>query len=516
MKPKLPGLRRSLVNIFSTWLLQAGTLLFALISVPLVTRRFGLEGLGVWLLVQQIASHLQLLELGLASSLGRFLSRDHALRDSAAYTGHVSSAITLLLAMGGLLVLLSVPVGLAFPQIFELPPHFLADSTWMLVIAIFAIGLILPLRGAIGVLSSQHYFALQAGCDGFALILRTILIVAVCMMADQHALIALSLAVFVPNLLGALGLFTFAVRLAPYDLINFRAVGLKPMRELLSISTADMVMALAAVMLRQGSAMLAGYSLGVDAVPLVALPVMIVVSLSPFLGIANQLISPIASQLDACQKIAELRLAYFTATRYTLTAGLFMFVAMMLLVPFLLPLWLGKGNLEPQQIHTMYLNLQLIFAGYCLAIPAFVARAVLVSVGKHKAAASGEWICAVAGISVGWVLMEVFGIGASGMAYGIAIAYICRAAGVLVRQLAHYFDMSLIRLLIEVWPRPILSALPLLIAFIPAMTDSTEPIEVAIFIVASLVLWTWLAFRLIVPGLHREKIGRALRQIMAR
>jgi O-antigen/teichoic acid export membrane protein len=76
MSVKLPGLRQSTANVLAIWLLQAGTLLFALVSVPLITRRFGLEGLGVWLLVQQVASHVQLLELGLASSLGRFLSRD--------------------------------------------------------------------------------------------------------------------------------------------------------------------------------------------------------------------------------------------------------------------------------------------------------------------------------------------------------------------------------------------------------------------------------------------------------
>ena len=252
MKPDLPGLRHNAVNVLSTWLLQAGTLLFALISVPLVTRRFGLEGLGIWLLVLQLTSHMQLLELGLASSLGRVLSRDHALNKAAAYTRHASSAIAILLVMGGFLVLLAVPMGRAFPHVVELPSHLVPDAEWMLAIAIVATGLTLPLRSAIGILSSQHRFALQASSDGFALILRVALVVVVCTMLEQHALIALSLAVFAPGLIGSLVLFVVANRSAPYVLFSPRTVGVQPMRELLDISLAAMVVTLAAVLLRQG------------------------------------------------------------------------------------------------------------------------------------------------------------------------------------------------------------------------------------------------------------------------
>lgn len=512
MKPDLPGLRHNAVNVLSTWLLQAGTLLFALISVPLVTRRFGLEGLGIWLLVQQLASHMQLLEMGLASSLGRLLSRDHALSKATAYTRHASSAIAILLVMGGFLVLLAVPMGRAFPHVFELPSHLAPDAEWMLAIAIVATGLTLPLRSAIGILSSQHRFALQASGDGFALILRVALIVVVCTMLEQHALIALSLAVFAPGLIGSLVLFVVANRSAPYVLFSPRTVGVQPMRELLDISLAAMVVTLAAVLLRQGGGMLAGYSLGVESVPLIALPVMLVVSLGPLLGIANQLISPIASRLDATKRVDELHRVYLTAVRYTLTGGLFIYATLILLAPYLLPLWLGRQSLEPHHVHAIHMNLLLIFGGYCLAIPAFLARAVLVSVGRHRIAARGELISSLVGLTIGWVLMEALDFGAIGMACGIAAAYLIRAGGALVRQLALYFDMPLTQLYSEVWRRPLLSALPLLLAFVPVISGNGELHTMALFVALALVLWVWLAFHHVVPETHREKFWRVLRK----
>lgn len=514
MSIKLPGLRQSTANVLAIWLLQAGTLLFALISVPLITRRFGLEGLGVWLLVQQVASHVQLLELGLASSLGRFLSRDMALTNARAYTGHASSAIAILVAVGTVLVLLSTMLGMAFPKIFGLPPQLASDAVVMLTIAVVATGLTLPLRIAFSVLSSQHRFVLIYGSDGFALFLRIALVISACTLVDQHALIFLALAVFGPGLIGALITFAAAVRSAPYALFDFRTVGAKPMRELLDVSFSAMLMTLAAVLLRQGSPMLVGYSLGVAALPLIALPIMLVTSLSPFLAISTQLISPVASQLDASDRFAELHSAYVTAARYTLAAGLFMFAVMGLLIPYLLPLWLGKSVLEPHYAHLIHVNLLLVFGGYCVAIPALLARAVLVSVGMHKLAAKGEITSVLAGLAVGWVLMDAFDFGTAGMAFGIAAAYLFRAGGILMRQLAQYFNVSLFQMYGQVWGPPLLCTLPMLLACILALIGNPNPGTTAVFTIIGLGLWIWLMYRLVVPKNHQERLSQALKIII--
>jgi O-antigen/teichoic acid export membrane protein len=516
MSIKLPGLRQYTANVLAIWLLQAGTLLFALISVPLITRRFGLEGLGVWLLVQQVASHVQLLELGLASSLGRFLSRDKALSNAPAYTEHASSAIAVLAGMGALLVLIATPLGMVFPHIFDLPQQLASDAVVMLAIAIVATGLALPLRSALGVLSSQHRFALIYGSDGLALLLRIVLIVLACTMVKEHALIALALAVFAPGLLSALVTFVAALRSTPYALFNFRSIGAKPIGAIFDVSFAAMLVTLAAVLLRQGSPMLVGYSLGMAALPLIALPIMLVTSLSPFLAIGNQLISPVASQLDASDRIAELHSAYVTAARYTLTAGLFMFLVMGLLVPYLLPLWLGKSVLEPHHAHLIHVNLLVVFGGYCAAIPALLARAVLISVGMHKIAAKGELMSVLLGLALGWMLMDIFGLGPLGMACGIAAAYLFRALGTLMRQLTQYFETSLIEMYKLVLGPPLLCTLPMLLAFIPVLINKATLGNTALFAIPALGLWSWFVYRLVVPKNHQERLSQALKIIITK
>jgi O-antigen/teichoic acid export membrane protein len=514
MKAKLPSLNRSVRNVLATWGLQASTLLFALISVPMVSQRFGLEGLGLWLLVQQLASHFQLLELGLASSLGRFLARDLALQDGASYTRHSASAIALLLILGTLIVGLAIPMAWAFPQVFKLPPDLAQDAVWMLAIALIATGLMLPLRSAVGILSSQHRFALLAGGDGLALLLRIVLVILACRVVQAHALIALALAVFLPNLLGATVLWMSARRDAPYPVMSKAAIGTQAVRELLSVSLAALVVTFAAVLLRQGSAMLAGYSLGVEAVPLLALPMMVVVSVSPFLGIANQLIAPIASQLDAQSQTEQLRQTYFTAARYSLSAGLLILIAMGWLMPHLLPIWLGRSILRPDQLQILQLNLMLVFTGYGLAIPAMLARSVLVSVGKHKFAARGEMISVVVGLAIGWGLMDIVGLGTTGMACGILSAYLLRAYGSLIHQLAFYLELPLVQLYLKVWTRPLLCSFPLLLIFLPAIFGHPNGDIQATLAVPLLLLWSGLTLRLVLLPDHQQRIRLFLKRCL--
>jgi O-antigen/teichoic acid export membrane protein len=506
MEIKLPGLRRNTANFFSTWLLQIGTLLFALVTIPLVIRRFGLEGLGVWLLVQQLASYMQLLELGLGSSLGRFLSRAHALHDSVSYTRYSSTAISILLVMGASLILLAAPIGHSFPYVFKLPAHLILDGTWMLIIAIFATGIMLPLRSALGVLTSQHRFVLIAGVEGTALILRFVLTVAVCVVLEHNALIALSLAVFVPGLMGSLALFVAATRLAPNELFKTRYIDARGLVEMLGVSIAAMAVTLATVLLRQGSAVLTGYSLGMESIALIALPVMLVVSLGPFFGIANQLISPVASQLDAVGRVDILRSIYLNAARYTLAIGLLMFTGITLAAPHLIPLWLGESAIDPQHANLIYLNLVLVFGGYCIAIPAFLARSVLISVGRHKVVATGELFSAITGLTVGWVLMNIFNLGVTGMACGIFVAYMIRGCGNLLRQFASNFDMRLHRLFFEIWRVPLIVNTPLVLVFIPGFSIDDNLYIGFMLIGLALSLWIWLAFKYLITESHRTKI----------
>jgi hypothetical protein len=99
------------------------------------------------------------------------------------------------------------------------------------------------------------------------------------------------------------------------------------------------------------------------------------------------------------------------------------------------------------------------------------------------------------------------------MACGIAAAYLIRASGVLVRQLALYFEMSLFHLFVEVWRLPLLTSVPLVLVFIPQLIGNQDLGAAALFGLLALGLWSWLVLRLIITGSYRKKLFRILRKM---
>jgi O-antigen/teichoic acid export membrane protein len=505
---KLPTLNRIASSIFSSWMLQVATLLFGLTSVSLITNKFGIEGLGLWMLVQSIAGQAQILELGIASSLTHFLSRDKALSKTYEYTAHASSAIVTLAGIGLVLILVALPITMIFPVLYEIPQHFSFDAIVVLTIAIITIGFTLPLRSAHGIISSQHRFSLISHIELIGLLVKFVLIVIVCKVINEGAFIALAIAVYFSNMIVAFGVFIGAVRIAPCTIFNLRTASVKYARELVDVGLYGMMFSLSAGLLRHGAPLIIGYSISVLEVPYVALPLMLVGSLAALLGVLNQIMLPIFSHMAALQNTLEQRNMYLIAAKYNMFFALFIFSGVLLVMPYLLPLWLNEDKFGVAGLNQIYVNMMLIFGGYCLATPAFIARTFLLSVGEHKVAAKGELISVLVGLVVGWTLMVLMKLGAIGMAGGIATAYLLRATGMVMRQTASFFNMPKGEIYGQVWWQPFLCAMPLLLVSAISQILGISLIGVIVIIIVALSFSGFLVFKKILIQSHQIKLSR--------
>ncbi len=58
---KTLSLIQTIKNVFSTWAQKFLAIIVMLITVPIITRHFGLELIGIWLLATQLSQHIFLL-----------------------------------------------------------------------------------------------------------------------------------------------------------------------------------------------------------------------------------------------------------------------------------------------------------------------------------------------------------------------------------------------------------------------------------------------------------------------
>lgn len=505
---RAPGFRRSVVNIMSTWGVQGVSVAFALFVVPLVSGRFGVEGLGVWLLVQQLAGHLQLFEMGLNSSLGRYLARALGQNDLERHDGYLSSAVVVLCLLALVVFGLTLAIDFMLPRVFEIPSDLMDQSRWMLLIVGVLTALTLPLRAGFGLLGSRHRFDLVALADGSGLAIKICLVLAVCLSNVEPGLVLLSIAVFLPTVIASLLAFWNGLRCSPRSSVRPGLVSKASVRALLDVSFSALLVTTAAVLLRQGAPMIVGAQLGVEIIPMLAIPLMIVSVIRPFVAVANKLMAPLASQFDAAGAKEQLYASFRMSAHYTLFMALVAWTFVATMGHSALTLWLGHSGFTPAHIDTLHQMLVVVLGGYALSLPGAMGRTLLGSVGLHWQAAWGEIVGTAVGLIVGAVLLFVDGSSPWGMAVGICVAYLVRALTSAVRLLGDYFCMSQRALYGAIWMRPLGVALPGMFLMLLAIRKADHPWLQGALAGAAIFVWILLAWRYLIEVAHADRIRR--------
>lgn len=506
-----PGFRRSLFNVLSTWGVQGASVLFALVVVPLVSRRFGVEGLGLWLLIQQLAGHLQLFEVGLNSSLGRYLARTLARGEQEAHDGYLSSAVAVLCGLALIVMLVTIVLAAGLRAFFDIAAEMQAQAVWMLIVVGTATALSLPMRAGLGVLSSRHRFDLMALSEGLGLLLKVALVLGVCLTDVEPGLVLLAGAVFLPMLFGSCVAFVRGLQCPPVSRLRWSLVSRASVRALFDISLSALMVTAAAVFLRQGAPVIVGMQFGVEVIPMLAIPLMIVSVIRPFVAVANKLLSPVASQFDAVGDTSELLHAFRTAAHYTLTMAILVFALAVAAGREVLTMWLGHSGFSVEQLGELYRMLLIVLGGYCVTLPGAMGRTLLGAVGRHWAAARGEMVGTVIGLALGISMIMLLGTGPWGMALGVVAAYLTRAVGSAVRLIAEYFAISQSEVYRLVWGRPMLVALPVFAGLLFVLVNGMGGWEKIGVLFVSAVVWVWAVLRFLVTRAHLARLSSALR-----
>src|ERR1035438_8264393 len=137
-------------NICSNWAGYIVTAMIGFLLSPFIVHSLGNTGYGLWTLVLSLTGYFGLLDLGIRSSVGRFVARYVALNDHEKTNRIVSTACGILLAGGILALLATVVVAQFFFKSFHVEPQFQSAGRIALLITGVTMGCALPL----GVFSS--------------------------------------------------------------------------------------------------------------------------------------------------------------------------------------------------------------------------------------------------------------------------------------------------------------------------------------------------------------------------
>lgn len=499
----LTGRTRIARNVLSSW---GGYLVFVVagfVMPPLIDRRLGQSALGVWDLGWSLMSYFSLAQIGLGSSVNRYIARYRVSGDHEGVRRTASSVACLSLGVAFVVVVLTLVAVLLLPSFLgrQLGAN-LAEARWVVALLGTGLAVQMALDVSRGVITGCHRWDLHNAINSGSHAVTVAAMLATLELGGGLAGLAAA------NLLGVT--VTEVVRLAvahrvcPELRIRATHVDWTLARAMLVFGSKTSAEAIARLVLLQGAALVVAGRLGVAALAVYARPSAILHHVETFANKFAFVLTPTASSLQASGKQVELRELFIWSTRLGACLSVPVVLALSILGGPILRLWMGPSYEQGAVI-------AILAVGSLMPLTQRPVIAVLNGLNAHGPVAAASLVAAACGVgltalTVTWHL--------PGVALAVAIAltlgnglfvpvHACRLLGV---PLGEYCR--------TVYLRPILHAAPfaLCLVLVRFLLAERPLLAVVAGAIAGGLVLTPFYWRYVIPSAMRDTLAaRAVR-----
>ena len=422
---------------------------------PFILHRLGNVAYGVWVLAISVVAYLGLLDLGMQSSVLRFVSKGYTQKDHQSASETLSAAFWVRLQISALVLLLSGVLAAVFPLMFKIPVELASDARK----AIFLIGVTAAISMSIGVvggvLSALNRYDLQNYVSLTQSAVRVIGVVIV--LRKGHGIVAIAACELVAAIVGNFLLVLIARRLYPELRIQLKKPKWETLKQIWTYSSYAFLTTIAVQLVYQSDNLVVGAFVSTSAVTFYAIANSLCRYASQAIGTIGATFVPAASTYEAAGDTSSLLMLYKNGTRATLVIALPMLITFVLRGPSFIGLWMGKQYSHDTGIVLIILSIPLFFA-YANR----TASSIAYGIEKHRMGALWAIGEGVANLTLSVILVHWYGI------YGVAIGTMIPS---LVAQLVFWpgyisklVGLNRFQVIWQVWAPMFLSAIPFAIA----------------------------------------------------
>jgi O-antigen/teichoic acid export membrane protein len=477
---------------------------------PFILHRLGNVAYGVWVLAVSTVGYLGLLDLGMQSSLLRFVSQGYTKQDHQGASDAASAALWVRLQISALALLLSAGLAVIFPHIFKIPPTLARDAQWSILLIGLNTAVTLPFGVVGAIISALNRYDLQNYVGLVQTAVRVVGVVLV--LRTGHGIVAIALCELVATLVAKLLQVLIARRLYPELRIQLK----KPKREILkkiwSYSAYTFLITIAVQLIYQTDNLVVGAFVSTAAVTFYAIANQLCRYSSQVINSMSGTFMPAASTYEAAGDTEGLLRLYKNGTRALIMISLPMVVTLIVRGSSFIGLWMG-----PQYSHKSGIVLIILTVALFFSFANQTAGAIALGVEKHKAMACWAVGEGVANLGLSILLVHWYGI--YGVAIGTLIPSLIAQLGFWPYYTSKLLGLSPFEVVWNVWGPPIAAAIPFAIVsyaletFLPAHKLLVFMLQVVAslpvyFLTVALVFQSFVRSQ-IVPRVRARFVARA-------
>ncbi|HVG27016.1 MAG TPA: oligosaccharide flippase family protein [Acidobacteriaceae bacterium] len=395
-------------NVLFNWIGTVANLAVGFFLSPFILHRLGDIAYGVWVLAVSTVAYLSLLDLGMQSSVLRFVSKGHTQGDHESASAALSAALWVRLRISGLVLLLSFSLAALFPTLFKIPGSLAADARIAVITIGFTMALSMSVGVASGVLSGLNRYDLQ----NYVTLLQTAIRVTgvVLLLRSGHGIVAIALCELFATCVGLVLLIILARRLYPQLTLSFRRPRRETLRMVWSYSAYAFLTTVAVQLVYQSDNLVVGAFVSASAVTFYAIANSLCRYATQIVGSIAGTFVPAASTYEAAGDTEALVNLYIYGTRATLVISLPILATFLLRGHRFIQLWMGPEYAGSSGDILILLTVPLLFA-YANR----TASSIAYGVEKHKLTAIWAIIEGVANLILSITLVHFYGL------YGVAL-----------------------------------------------------------------------------------------------
>jgi O-antigen/teichoic acid export membrane protein len=413
------------------WATTASMIVASYFMAPFLIHRLGNLEYGVWVLALSTTGYLYLLDLGLRSSILRFVSRAHSLANHEQASQVVSAVLWVRLQIGAFTLLVATIIGVFFPRLFQLPEALRSSSREALFVIGLTIALNMPMSAIGAVLSALNRYDLQSYISLLQLLIRVGGIVLV--VRQGKGIVAIAICEFLAALAGNILTYAITRNIYPELRLSLQVPSRLVLRPLWSYGAYAFILLVSLQLTYQADNVIVGLFVSAAGVTLYSIGNSLSRSTQQLFGAVTNTFVSAASVYEASGSQAKLRSLYLNGTRAILILCLPLLITLIIRARSFIALWIGPQYSGASATVTSVLALALM-----LSLFNTTAGSIAIGIDRHKAVAI-------------WTICEV----ASNLILSIALGRAMGLVGVAIGTLAPSMIVNLI-----LWPR-----------YIPRMLD---------------------------------------------
>jgi O-antigen/teichoic acid export membrane protein len=441
-----------LKNVGSSWSALVINILVGIFLTPIIVHRLGDTAYGIWVMIFSITGYYGMFDLGIRSSIVRYVSKFTATRESEGLARHINTSLFTYTVIGMLAMTVTVALTLSLHQLFPtMNPGMLSQARWLMLMAGGSVALGFPLGVLGGILDGLQRFYITNWTAILSTLLRAALIV-YALHQGRGLLTVAAITVSMPILTSILRGFIVS-RLLPLPL-GLKYVDRESFKQMAHYSATTSIVIVAAQLRFRTNELIVGKMISMAAVTYFTFGSRLVDYSQQLVISLGQIFVPMSSQSEAVGNLDRLRKLYVVGNRACAFIIYPMCAALLILGKSAIEAWVGHKYVASSYPITVILAIPMT-----LFLMQGASGRILLGMGKQRDFAFVVLMEGIANLILSIFLVRPFGI--AGDAMGTAIPMLLTTLWFLPRHMRKQLGVPVKTLLREAYMLPLLLAAPL-------------------------------------------------------